>query len=211
MNSLSVADAVGFGAGFLVLTTFYLKTMVPLRTVAICSNLAFISYGLITGAVPILMLHALLLPLNAVRLIQMKKLIQRIVRASRGGLTMDMLVPYMGVRHVAAGTTLFARGDPAETVFYILNGRVRVVGRNTVLKTGAILGEMGIFSTDQKRTDTVVCETDVELASITEDKIWELFYQNPEFGAYLLRIIVQRATEPPVVTPEVGSFEAVRA
>lgn len=211
MNSLSVADVVGFGAGFLVLTTFYLKTMVPLRTVAICSNVAFIGYALITGAVPILILHTLLLPLNAMRLIQMKKLIQRIVRASRGGLTMDMLVPYMSVRQVAAGTTLFARGDPAEAVFYILKGRVRVVGRNTVLKTGAILGEMGLFSSDQKRTDTAVCESDVELASITEDKIWELFYQNPEFGAYLLRTIVQRATEPLAVTGEVVTLEAVQA
>lgn len=124
---------------------------------------------------------------------------------------MDMLVPYMSVRHVAGGTTLFARRDPAETVFCILSGRVRVVGRNTVPKTGALLGEMGLLSSDQKRTDTVVCETDVGLASITEDKTWELFYQNPEFGAYLLRIVVQRASEPPAVAPEVGSFEAVRA
>jgi hypothetical protein len=32
---------------------------------------------------------------------------------------------------------------------------------------------------------------------VSEDRIWELFYQNPEFGAYLLRIIVQRATSGP--------------
>ena len=34
--------------------------------------------------------------------------------------------------------------------------------------------------------------TDVELASVSEDRVWELFYQNPEFGAYLLRIVMQR-------------------
>jgi CRP-like cAMP-binding protein len=52
---------------------------------------------------------------------------------------------------------------------------------------------MGLFAPGQMRTDTAVCETEVEIAAVTEDKLWELFYQNPEFGAYLLRIIVQRS------------------
>ena len=65
---------------------------------------------------------------------------------------------------------------------------------------------MGLFSSGQKRTDTAVCETDVEIAPVTEDKLWELFYQHPEFGAYLLRLIVHRsiskgaADGPPGIT-----------
>ena len=76
MIQFSAIDIIGYVAGALVLTTFYLKTMIRLRTVAIFSNIAFITYGSLTGAVPILVLHLLLLPLNTIRLLQMKALIK---------------------------------------------------------------------------------------------------------------------------------------
>lgn len=62
---------------------------------------------MLAGATPILVLHCLLLPLNVLRLYQMRTLIKRVKRASRGNLSMDMMVPYMNVRTVAAGTQLF--------------------------------------------------------------------------------------------------------
>ena len=153
---------------------------------------------MLAGATPILVLHCLLLPLNVLRLYQMRTLIKRVKRASRGNLSMDMMVPYMNVRTVAAGTQLFGKGDYAEEVYLIMKGRVRIVGAGAIVKPGQLIGEMGLFSPGQKRTDAALCETDVELASVTEDRIWELFYQNPEFGAYLLRIVVQRATGAPI-------------
>lgn len=194
---MNTVELLGWGAGALVLTSFYLKTMIPLRSVAIASNVAFAGYGLMAGALPIVVLHCVLLPLNVVRLLQMRSLIRRVKRASRGNLSMDMLVPYMSVRTLAAGTKLFDRGDYAEEVFLILKGRVRIVGAGVIVKPGQLIGEMGLFSPGQKRTDAALCETEVELATVSEDRIWELFYQNPEFGAYLLRIVVQRATRGP--------------
>ena len=190
-------DLLGWSAGALVLTSFYLKTMIPLRAVAIASNVAFATYGLMSGAIPVAVLHCLLLPLNILRLTQMRALVRRVKRASRGNLSMDMLVPYMNMRTAPAGTKLFERGDYAEEVFLILKGRVRIVGAGVIVKPGQLIGEMGLFSPGQKRTDAALCETEVELATVNEDRIWELFYQNPEFGAYLLRIVVQRATGGP--------------
>jgi hypothetical protein len=55
-------------AACLVFATFYMRDMMALRTLALCSNLAFIIYRL--GLVPIWLLHALLLPVNAWRLWQ---------------------------------------------------------------------------------------------------------------------------------------------
>ena len=190
---MSVIDIAGWVAGALVLVTFYLKTIIPLRTVAIASNLAFIGYGLLAGLTPIVVLHTLLLPLNILRLHQLRTLVQRVKRASRGDFTLEMLIPYMKRQRLAAGTTLFARGDEANTVYLILEGRVRIVAANALVRPGQLVGEMGLFAPDRLRTDSAVCDSDVELASVTEDQLWELFYQNPEFGAYLLRIIVQRA------------------
>jgi len=52
----------------LSLVTFSKKTMVPLRTAAICSNTASITYGLSLGLYPGIVLNAVLLPFNIYRL-----------------------------------------------------------------------------------------------------------------------------------------------
>ena len=64
----------GYIASGLVLAAFYMKDMVPLRIAALGSNLAFIAYGLALGLTPIWLLHALLVPLNAWRLMDAARL-----------------------------------------------------------------------------------------------------------------------------------------
>ncbi len=61
---------IGFVASALVLTAFGMKDMISLRIVAICSNFAFIAYACMLNLPPILVLHAILLPLNGWRLAQ---------------------------------------------------------------------------------------------------------------------------------------------
>jgi hypothetical protein len=63
-------DAVGYIASGLVLAAFCMKDMIPLRLVAICSNIAFLTYGLGLGLAPVWLLHAILLPINCWRLWQ---------------------------------------------------------------------------------------------------------------------------------------------
>ena len=64
------SGAIGFIASALVLTAFGMKDMVNLRIVAICSNIAFITYALVLNLPPVLFLHVILLPLNGWRLAQ---------------------------------------------------------------------------------------------------------------------------------------------
>ena len=192
---MNTVDIFGWIAGALVLTTFCLRTMIPLRGVAIASNIAFVAYGLMASTLPIVVLHLALLPMNLLRLQEMRSLISRVKRASRGALCLDMLVPHMQLRQVPAGTTLFQKGEHAEDMYLVLEGSVRIAGKNALVKAGELIGEMGIFAPGQRRTDTAVCKSDVCLASITNDKIWELFYGTPEFGAHLLRLMVLRCHE----------------
>jgi CRP/FNR family transcriptional regulator, cyclic AMP receptor protein len=51
-------DMIGFLAAGLVLAAFFMREMVPLRILAICSNVAFLAYGLRFGLVPVWTLHA---------------------------------------------------------------------------------------------------------------------------------------------------------
>jgi hypothetical protein len=63
-------DALGFLAAGLVLATFCMKQLIPLRALAITSNVTFILYGYWAGIEPVLMLHVILLPVNVFRLLQ---------------------------------------------------------------------------------------------------------------------------------------------
>jgi hypothetical protein len=67
---MSFYDGMGYLASALVLAAFYMKDILALRLVALCSNIAFLAYGLALGLTPIWLLHALLLPLNGCRLIK---------------------------------------------------------------------------------------------------------------------------------------------
>jgi CRP/FNR family transcriptional regulator, cyclic AMP receptor protein len=70
MNSYEPYDHWGYLASLLVLATFSVRGMVALRTLAIASNLAFIGYAALAQIYPVLLLHALLLPVNLSRLSQ---------------------------------------------------------------------------------------------------------------------------------------------
>src|SRR4029077_19470289 len=65
---MKTVDALGFLAASLVLATFCAKKMVPLRALAIASNIAFVAYAFVAGLGPILLLHSVMLPLNILRL-----------------------------------------------------------------------------------------------------------------------------------------------
>jgi len=65
-------EIAGYLASGLVLATFTMKSMRPLRIMAVLSNVAFIYYAVIAGIFPVLILHGVLLPMNVFRLIQMQ-------------------------------------------------------------------------------------------------------------------------------------------
>ena len=67
---MDAPELIGYLASLLVLVTFCMSGMVALRTVAIASNVAFIGYAALAGISPVLVLHALLLPMNLYRLLQ---------------------------------------------------------------------------------------------------------------------------------------------
>jgi CRP/FNR family cyclic AMP-dependent transcriptional regulator len=80
-------EAAGYLASALVLATFCMKTMIPLRCAAVCSNVAFIVYGFYDNLYPVLVLHGILLPLNVWRAVQMLRLIRRVEAASKDDLS----------------------------------------------------------------------------------------------------------------------------
>jgi hypothetical protein len=65
---MTLVDIVGYLASALVLLAFCMRAMIPLRTIALCSNIAFLLYGFNHALMPVMLLHAVLLPVNGCRL-----------------------------------------------------------------------------------------------------------------------------------------------
>jgi hypothetical protein len=65
-----LTELLGYAAAGLVLATFSARSITALRALAIASNLLFIAYAACAALMPVLVLHALLLPMNLIRLRQ---------------------------------------------------------------------------------------------------------------------------------------------
>jgi CRP/FNR family transcriptional regulator, cyclic AMP receptor protein len=191
----------GWLSSALVFSTFFMKTMVPLRLVAIASNVSFMSYALLGLAYgvfgrlyPILILHAALLPLNLLRLREVRALIRAVERCTDED-AVHALVPYMRTERHAAGDVLFRRGDEADMLYVVQQGRVVFPELGKRIDPGAVFGEVGLFDESGRRSLTAVCEDDCRIATISREKTLELCYQNPSFGMFLIRLISGRALE----------------
>src|SRR5439155_15616447 len=182
-------------AAILVFSSFFMKTMIPLRMVAITSNAAFVTYALlglkygIFGRVyPILVLHSSLLPLNVLRLRQIKRLINAMNAAGKSE-TFEYLIPYMRNEMHPKGELLFSKGDAADKLYVIEEGSVFFPELGKRLSEGAVFGEVGLFAPQSVRSLSAVCDDDCGLYTITKDKVLELYYQNPRFGFFLIRMV----------------------
>jgi len=61
-------DGAGYLASVLVVMAFCMRDIVPLRLIALGSNVAFLVYGIALDLAPVWLLHAILLPINGWRL-----------------------------------------------------------------------------------------------------------------------------------------------
>ncbi len=189
---MSVGEASGYTASVLVFLTFYMKTMVPLQIIGICSNCAFITYGYLDSLYPVLILHLILLPLNGVRLYQILQLTRRVEQAIGGDLDMEWLRPFTSTLRFNAGEVLFRKGDPADYLFVLVSGRLQLLETGIVLSPPDVVGELALLAQDRRRTQTVECLESGTVLRIGYLQIEQLFYQNPGFGFYFLRLATRR-------------------
>jgi CRP-like cAMP-binding protein len=98
-------------------------------------------------------------------------------------------------KKLEAGHVLFRKGEPANSMYLILEGSVRLVELDVALGPGSLVGEIGVFAPDNRRTGTAVCESDVEIGAITDEKVLQLYYPNPTFGFYMFRLVLARMLE----------------
>ena len=182
-------------ASVFVVATYTMRTMIPLRVFGILTNIVIISVSLASANYPTMLLHMVLLPLNSYRLYQMLRLVQDVKKSVNSDLSMDWLKPFMAERKYNAGEVLAYKDEKAEDMFYIVSGRFKLVEAAIELPSGALVGELGMLSPSNTRTQTIECIESGLILSVSYRQVEQLYVQNPQFGFYFLRLASARLFE----------------
>ena len=196
MDSSHLAGTAGtLFASVFVVATSTMRTMIPLRIFGILSNLVFIGSAIPSHNYLVILVQSVVLVLNSYRLHQMLQLVRDVKKSVNSDLSLEWLKPFMTERKCSPGEVLFYKDEKAEDMFYIVSGRFKLVESGIELPVGAIVGEFGMLSPSNARTQTLECVEGGVVLSVSYSKVEELYVQNPAFGFYFLRLASARLFE----------------
>jgi CRP/FNR family cyclic AMP-dependent transcriptional regulator len=103
------------------------------------------------------------------------------------------------MRSATKDTVIFHAGDPADAVYVIANGKVKIVTTSTdgkefiltVLGAGQVFGEMALIES-APRSASVITVTSVEMVMIKRDEFHHLLNTAPAISKKLLVILSRR-------------------
>jgi len=179
------------GAGLMV-ASYLMHSMLPLRLVALAANVFLVIYAIQGSSWPTVVLYIAMIPINVKKVLQIRKLIHAIEHAKADSPIGEWLLPHMTRREAKAGETLWNKGDVATEMVYVESGRLRLVEYGETLGIGSLVGEIGLFSPDNRRTGTITCDTDCTLYTLSADAMAQLYYLNPKLGFHVMRLVVAR-------------------
>jgi hypothetical protein len=186
---------LGYLSSALVFVAFYMRTMVPLRVVAIASNITFLAYGLSFQLWPVTVLHILLLPLNTLRLVQIRQMLRAINVARSSDINIEVLARHFSPAKYAQGEIIFHKGELGNSAYFVAKGDIQFPELGVICHSGDLFGDIALFSPDHVRTASAVCVTDVELYRIDEHAVTMVSYQDPAMAFALLRLVTRRLLE----------------
>jgi signal transduction histidine kinase len=98
-----------------------------------------------------------------------------------------------------ASSTVFEEGAPADVAYIVRQGRLAVVkcsssGEGVLIGQragGEIIGEMALIS-ESPRSASVIAIEDTKLLVVTRERFRRLLIEDPDFGDYVARTLVER-------------------
>lgn len=193
----------GWAAAGFTLTAYSMKTMLPLRLAGLAANVLFVIFAWFEGIPPTLVLHVFLGLLNLYRLRE----ILRTRKTARAAISTDAplhwIADFVAPVSLAPGETLFSRGDPPDYLYYIRKGRIRLEEIGVTLGEGEIFGEIAFFTDARARTVSAVAYGETEILRLDQDDMMKLYYQEPAFALYLVRLVARRLLDGTSRAPEI--------
>jgi methyl-accepting chemotaxis protein len=207
MTWIELLAIVAAGA---IAVTSNLPTRISFRRLSMLACIAFVIFGALMPNLAVVRIHGVLLLILLVR----EWILQSVLKESRSNamasasmafkrprtspskaFAPEWLTPLMKRTQLKAGEYLFRIGDLSDEMFLIARGKVQLPELSIVMGAGEMIGEIGIFSPERRRTATALCETDVEVLRLSARRVFELFCQNPRFAFLLMQLIIGRLNQ----------------
>jgi len=195
---MTLVQILGYAAAILLIVSFAMQTLVWLRYLAIAFAVALGLYGIFAAHYVVLAIAVVILAVNLWRLWETEKIsgaAREAVAGAGAPVTVEWLLPHMDAVALPKGHVLFHKGDPADAMYFVSKGRLELKEFGVEIGKGSLFGEMGVFAVENVRTATAVCLEDCSLLRVSAERMRELFYQNPEFGFFLVGVITRRLME----------------
>lgn len=112
---------------------------------------------------------------------------------------MEAMLEFAKVRRAAADERIFTKGDPGDSLYVILRGRVAVQTESdeakvmllNILDTGSLFGEIAMLDGGE-RTATVVAQEATELLRIDRRDFMPFLLQRPDLCVRLMTVLCER-------------------
>lgn len=110
----------------------------------------------------------------------------------------ENLLPYLAVRHLAAGEVLMQEGDPAECMGFLMSGRLAVKKQTSfegryilvaVIEPGGLVGELAVVEKG-RRTATVAAMEESRLLVLPHEGMSRLLAEDNPLAVKLFQRII---------------------
>lgn len=191
--ALDLIEAMGWLAAVLTVATYAVRTMMALRILALVSSLVFVGYAAVLQLWPLVGMELILIPINVYRLWQIVSLRGRLSRAVGGEMAdFSIIETYGTARQCKAGSVIFQRGDPVDSLYYIGAGKIMIEDVGIEVTAGDIFGEIAFFTDGGTRTATARCIEDAQVYELDEKHFMRLQFEDPSFGLSVMRTVARR-------------------
>src|ERR1700719_419295 len=152
LANITLANMFALVGAIFFVATLLTQTMVPLRVSNMVGCAFFVGFGALAGDVKTFLLYLLLLPINAVRLRQMLRLVKKARSATQGDTSMEWLKPFMTETKYRERHILVKKGDVAHEMFLTVTGKFLSTEIGLAFPPGRLTPKLGFLSCNNKRT-----------------------------------------------------------
>jgi CRP-like cAMP-binding protein len=117
-----------------------------------------------------------------------------------GALPLFSRVPKRHVRAIAKlawrvdhapGEVIVQAGDRGNSMYLMLEGRARVVGKSRILRPGDFFGEMALID-GGPRSATIIAASDVRVMMLQRQTFLKALKQNPQISLAIMETLAER-------------------
>jgi CRP-like cAMP-binding protein len=98
------------------------------------------------------------------------------------------------VERRAAGATVFRAGDPGDALYFVIDGKVRVLTPERApieLGEGEVFGEMSVLDSSPRSAAVEVAE-DSTLLRIAQEDFYDVLHETAELAEGVIHVLVRR-------------------